>query len=349
MRNDTDTYDDIRRMLERAASEAPSAPAPERAVRRARRRAGGNVVLASVITAALIAAVVIGVRALPDPERAVISPPVPSTPGTFIHDLRSGAFTEVLGLPEGAADFDASRDGTQLAFTSDHEGTPQIYVMDLNGSDPERVTDDPFEARDPAWSPNGDQIIYVGVGRDASRRELYIVDRDTHLTDIVEGARDEPRDPAWSPDGQRVVFLVLESTERDNNSFWIHDLDRSRSSDLPLPPSGEIVEGAPAWSPNGALVYGAAPEGGDFDILTREPAARGPGVLLFGGPDDDLDPTSSPDGSKVAFWSEDQLGRVSVTVIDAEDGHVLRVIEGASHPVWAGDDKLLLEITSVGA
>ncbi|GAF96254.1 unnamed protein product, partial [marine sediment metagenome] len=46
-----------------------------------------------------------------------------------------------------------SADGSKIAFSSGHDGNLEIYVMDADGSNPTRLTNNPAEDKHPAWSP----------------------------------------------------------------------------------------------------------------------------------------------------------------------------------------------------
>jgi len=46
-----------------------------------------------------------------------------------------------------------SPDGSHIAFASDRDGNPEIYVMDADGSNVTRLTNDSVFNAFPAWSP----------------------------------------------------------------------------------------------------------------------------------------------------------------------------------------------------
>ena len=49
----------------------------------------------------------------------------------------------------------------KLAFSSTRDGDSEIYVMDIDGSKPLRLTINPARDYDPSWSPDGEKIAFV--------------------------------------------------------------------------------------------------------------------------------------------------------------------------------------------
>src|SRR5258706_12917197 len=54
-----------------------------------------------------------------------------------------------------------SPDGTRVAWISDQEGGPQIYVRWLDGGQTARLTNLGFPPASPVWSPDGRQIAFT--------------------------------------------------------------------------------------------------------------------------------------------------------------------------------------------
>jgi TolB protein len=99
-----------------------------------------------------------------------------------------------------------SPDGKQIAFVSDREGSPQIWVMSSDGSNQRRVTYQGRYNQSPRWSPNGDLIVF------SSRDEKYVFDLFTidpndpsKITRLTQNQGNNI-EPSWSPDGRHIVF-----------------------------------------------------------------------------------------------------------------------------------------------
>ena len=54
------------------------------------------------------------------------------------------------------------RTSNQIAFVSGRTGEPQIYIMDQDGANVQRMTDGGY-AISPSWSPNGGMLAFAGT------------------------------------------------------------------------------------------------------------------------------------------------------------------------------------------
>jgi TolB protein len=101
------------------------------------------------------------------------------------------------------------RTNAQIAWVSGRTGLPQIYIMDQDGSNIQRMTDGGY-AVSPNWSPNGQFLTFswnrkYGPGAPGGQ-DIYFMDiaskRWMQLTHDA-GTNDFP---SWSPDGRHIVF-----------------------------------------------------------------------------------------------------------------------------------------------
>ena len=139
-----------------------------------------------------------------------------------------------------AANGYASR-GTKIAFTCvGVDGNRDICVMDGDGGNEVRLTDDPAWDQGPSWSPDGTRIVFY------RGHHIYVMDSDgqnlMELTGPLGGT-----DPAWSPDGAKIAFTRFKALK---NQIWVMDADGG--NEVQLTQWGENYN--PAWSPDGDTI-----------------------------------------------------------------------------------------------
>jgi eukaryotic-like serine/threonine-protein kinase len=204
----------------------PSAAAPESApVRRGHPR---QLPVRVVIAAALVLAVAffLGIRWI-GPRETTTSPPLrrlTSDPGlTFEPTL--------------------SRDGKLLAYSSDRggEGNLNIWVQQVAGGTPVRLTNNVDNDVDPEFSPDGALVAYRAEGE---MDGVYLVPTLGGKRTLL--ARGGYR-PEFSPDGTAVAYWTGERTWRAAKIFVV---PAAGGSAVPFQP-GFRYAAFPIWSPDG--------------------------------------------------------------------------------------------------
>jgi hypothetical protein len=125
-----------------------------------------------------------------------------------------------------------SPDGTQIAFLSQREGNYNIYVMNADGTNQQRLTENRTQDSDPTWSPDGEWLAFISE-RDGND-EIYIMKTDgsnvCQLTD--NGAQN------WSPAWQPAHGTI------DRSNTWIRKFEGSDYGaffDIALTPDGNFL------------------------------------------------------------------------------------------------------------
>jgi len=90
----------------------------------------------------------------------------------------SGCFPNMMAQQQQSVKTDPmySPDGLKIAFISTHDGDPEIFVMNANGTGLRKLTDNTAVDAAPSWSPDGGKIVFTS-DRDGSF-ELYSMNAD---------------------------------------------------------------------------------------------------------------------------------------------------------------------------
>jgi Tol biopolymer transport system component len=90
----------------------------------------------------------------------------------------SGCFPGMMTQQQQSVKTDPmySPDGLKIAFISTHDGDPEIFVMNANGTGLRKLTDNTAVDAAPSWSPDGGKIVFTS-DRSGSF-ELYSMNAD---------------------------------------------------------------------------------------------------------------------------------------------------------------------------
>jgi Tol biopolymer transport system component len=219
-----------------------------------------------------------------------------------------------------------------IAFTSERDGNGNIYLMKTDGSNLQRLTDDPGYDAWPTWSPDGSRIAFVSTR--SGNPDIYVMDIDG--TDIQQLTDNSANDlwPEWSPDGTRIVF----TSNREGN-FDIYVMD-ANGGNLQRLTSLSSSEDFPAWSPDGSRIVFSRIGGSDGTYIMNADGSDEQKILDFPALESDW----SPDGTKLAFGS-DHEGFRAIYVANTDGSGLLRLsttYAGDNCPDWTSDGTKIL-------
>ena len=95
--------------------------------------------------------------------------------------------------------------GTQIAFTSDRSGSPQIYVVNADGTGLVQITRESHCDR-PTWSPAPfNEIAYSS--RAGAGNNIKVYDFRTNSTKTITDGVGNNESPAFAPNGRHIAFV----------------------------------------------------------------------------------------------------------------------------------------------
>ncbi len=282
----------------------------------------GNLVVLVLLTIALYQATTMPLvveSPLPLPAAAAISPGPSPIPG-------------LSPTPNGL--------GGAIAFTLRRNGNADIYALNQAERQLVRLTYDPAEDRDPAWSPDGDYIAFA-----SNRAHNW----DIYLLDLVSGAlirlTHDPgfdANPSWSPDGRWIAF---ESYRRGNLDIYAMSTTGGQVRRIT---TDRAPDYGPAWSPDGRAIAFSSFRDGNKDIYLYLLDDEGEIINVTQSPDlDEDDPTWSPGGTQLAYVSGPRGNpSIQVTTFDwdamAANQVQTELFGAGSSPAWAPDGQSLI-------
>jgi hypothetical protein len=167
----------------------------------------------------------------------------------YISDPDGSNLTTALDWGPGVEGIAWSPDGTKLAAAlrncADDECRPDIYTMNLDGTNLIDLTPDLLPDRDPAWSPDGTKIAYGTVR--FSNLEIFVMAADGSGQTNLTNDPSADRDPSWSPDGGKIAF---DRSTGSVNQILVMNADGSGQQSIP---AGDDSH-APSWSPDGSAI-----------------------------------------------------------------------------------------------
>jgi TolB protein len=119
-----------------------------------------------------------------------------------------------------------------LCFVSgpDHQ---QIYTMNAEGTDMQRLTNGQGEASNPSWNPDGQHIAFSWTrGYAAGDWNVFVMDVTTHEYSQLTHSEGRNENPVWAPDGRHLVFASTRGSRKQIYQIYTMLADGSQVTQL---------------------------------------------------------------------------------------------------------------------
>ena len=196
----------------------------------------------------------------PDGSTVMYVDPLPY----FIYTIKEDGTEKVQVTNIRSNNGDWSPDGSQIVFQSDHDNepqdTPDLYVIDADGSDLEEILDDPPQIDfSPRWSPNGDQVLFISMR--TGSMQMYTLDLSDLAFEQISDFEMNISEAVWSPDGSRIAFSADGGSGSD-----IYAVDADGVSNLLQLTNDGNANLYPCWSPDGSWIVYSSKASGNTDL-----------------------------------------------------------------------------------
>lgn len=232
----------------------------------------------------------------------------------------------------------------KIVYVNDRDGQTDLYTMDPDGKNVNRLTDTPEEERYPAISPDGTQIVFWQQDPAAGSNygTIWVINADGSSPNKLTKMEYAATYPVWSPDGREIAFS-------QDKKIYLMNADGTGRTAITGDASYDF---APSWSPDGErFTFSGDGDNSNRDIYVLDIGDSERKNLT----DDDFYnnyPAWSPDGSKIAFLSnesdpDDLYTALDLYIMDTDGNNrekianlvvaAFRSGDKASTPSWSPD------------
>ncbi len=143
----------------------------------------------------------------------------------------------------------ALQESERIIFASVRDGSQDIYLIERDGSQLLKLTDNNIENSGPVPSPDGERFLYLSRLGESGTFEIMIghFDREITAVQLTSDYYDEQH-ASWSPNGDYICFSRNVNGSED---IWVMDERGEKQEPITTNPADDSQ---PEWSPKGGWI-----------------------------------------------------------------------------------------------
>ncbi len=232
-----------------------------------------------------------------------------------------------------------------IVFDAKREDNFEIYRMNDDGSNLQRLTNHPRYDHCARWAPDGKQIAFVRRFDEERRQQgtLFLMNANgSSVRRLIKSDANDGPNLTWAPDGKRIAFV------RGHEDRQIHVMDIATGEVKRLTnDQGLAVD--PRWAPDGkTIVYRyEGDEGKSIYTMSTNGRNQKPLIPPKDGPILRFSPAWSPDSKWIVFcemeWlNEKPESRLIIYNMATKQQQIRHFIRGLQDASWMGEESIIV-------
>jgi TolB protein len=224
---------------------------------------------------------------------------------------------------------------TRIVAVQKRAAAKEIVLLDYDGYNMVRLTNNNKLNLTPAWSPDNQAIVYTSYRQETPA--LYISWIYTGKTERLTKNNRLNYSPSWSGIEDLIAFA---SSQSGDCQIYIIDKSGGNQKQLTLRKS---IESSPCFSPNGYEIAFTSDRTGNPNIYIMDQEGGNQRRLSFTGKYNDA-PSWSPKGDKIAYMSL-ETGGFNIYSVDVEGANpkaLTKESRSNEHPSFSPDGRLIV-------
>ena len=246
-----------------------------------------------------------------------------------------------------------SPDGKRIAFQSDRDGNWEIYLMDADGAQEVRITQNNAQDEMPVFSRENNILVFTSTRDDSihqarldKKRDIYMMNLETGSVDNLSRHEADDWYPSLSENGNDLAFSSERDDQRDVpfheklSELYIQNL---KDSEVLRLTQNESDDGSPSFSADGKWIVFTSNRNGSYQVFRISPKGQLAEQIT------DLkancgSPHYSHDGKKIAFFA-DQKGNYDIYQMDSNGENMVQLTNEPSqdsYPSFSTDKRKII-------